>query len=1256
MTLPPAAVPGDTAFLAIPSSMAELIRSKDWAATPLGPIEQWPQSLRTVVSLCLASNFPINILWGPQAIQLYNDGYRVVCGEKHPSALGVDYRACWKSAWPAVGAAFEAASRGTTSFLENQRMFLFRNGYLEETFFTFSTSPIRDESGGIGGLFHPVTETTTTMLSERRTRAVRDLTASLGGAQVREDVFARTIATLAEFAFDLPFVLLYARDARDGVYRRVGHTGLAASGALAPDVLDPAAWPLAQDGPMRTTTGLAALAAGAPCGPYDEAPDAGFAVPVWHTGTSEPVAVLVTAASARLPLNEVYRGFFELVGAAFGAGLGRVMRLEEERERLANMAALDRAKTQFFSNVSHEFRTPLTLMLGPLEEVLDGVELDARPRALLGIAQRNAQRLLKLVNGLLDFTRMEEGRGAAVFAATDLARLTADLASNFRAACERVGLVLDVACPPLGAPVWIDRDSWEKIVLNLLSNAFKFTLEGTIRVSLGQEGASAVLRVADSGVGIPADHVGRVFERFHRVDGQRGRSVEGTGIGLALVREMVALHGGAIEVDSQEGTGTTFTVRLPFGHAHLPAPQVTLAPVALAPSTRAMPFVDEALRWLPDGAAAPAGIPVAGSGTILLADDNADMRAYVERVLQEAGYAVMTVPNGAAALDALRQGPLPDLLLSDVMMPEMDGFALLDAVRADPIASELVVILLSARAGQEARVQGLQAGADDYLVKPFSARELIARVDGAVKLARLRKEAAARENALRLVIATRDSRDALERSQAQVTSLFEQTATGVLQAGLDGHVRRVNARFAAMLGLPESALAGRSLLALVHGDDRAGLEQAFEAMRATNHPVQRDLRFVRSDASAVWATAAFTPVVASATLLAVVLDISDRVEAEQKLLRADRSKDEFLAMLAHELRNPLAPISAAAELMNRVRLDDERLQRTSAVIARQARHMTGLVDDLLDVSRVTRGLVVIEHHLQDVKLVIDHAVEQVRPLIDTQGHTLSIRLCAAPAIVRGDHKRLVQVLSNLLNNAAKYTPPGGRIGIDLEHARGAVTIAVSDSGVGVAPELQPHLFELFAQAARTPDRSQGGLGLGLALARTLVELHGGAIACASAGPGAGSRFTVTLPDAGESGKLTDDGAGTDAPTPVSVLVVDDNVDAADMVAMLLASMGYATMVEYGSQAALDRALAARPDVCILDIGLPDMDGYALARQLRADARTRGALLIALTGYSQSQDREQALAAGFDQHFAKPVDIDKLGAMLARLAPGTHAMT
>jgi signal transduction histidine kinase/DNA-binding response OmpR family regulator len=767
-------------FLTGDDEMTRLIRSKDWAQTPLGQITDWPQSLRTTVSLCLASNFPINIIWGSEHAQIYNDGYRLVCGDAHPVALGQGYDVTWASAWPAIGGPFERARAGETSFLENQRMFLTRNGYLEETFFTFSLSPIRDETGAIGGLFHPVTETTPAMLAERRTRALRDLTASLSGAGDMGEFATRAITTLAAFDYDLPFLLLYELDVDGGVYRLTGRSGIAADTAAGPATLSPEAvepWPIATTAfslQIVESGDVLAVLQDAACGPYEEPPARAFILPIAPTASEQAPAVLIAGASPRLPLDDAYCGFYELLAATLGAALVTVRAREDERRRAEALAAIDRAKTAFFSNVSHEFRTPLTLMLGPIEDVLAG-ELDARHREQLEVAHRNALRLLKLVNALLDFSRIEAGRVQARFEPVDLAELTAHLASNFRSACERAGLDLRVDCEQLPGPIHVDHDMWEKVVLNLISNAFKFTLAGGIEISLRPTATGAELIVRDTGIGIAADELPRVFDRFHRIEGQRGRTHEGTGIGLSLVQELVALHGGTITAESVEGIGTTFRVALHAGTDHLSADNIAAADATASSTTRADSFVGEALRWLPDAVemraqdAAAMLYAIEDRPRVILADDNADMRAYVRRILEEGGYQVEAVENGAAALAAARCVPIPDLVLSDVMMPVMGGFELLATIRADPALEGLIVILLSARAGEEAKNEGLASGADDYLVKPFGTRELRARIDGAIRLGRQRKAAAVRERELHATLATERSRAELLASEQELT-------------------------------------------------------------------------------------------------------------------------------------------------------------------------------------------------------------------------------------------------------------------------------------------------------------------------------------------------------------------------------------------------------------------------------------------------------------------------------------------------------
>ena len=363
----------------------------------------------------------------------------------------------------------------------------------------------------------------------------------------------------------------------------------------------------------------------------------------------------------------------------------------------------------------------------------------------------------------------------------------------------------------------------------------------------------------------------------------------------------------------------------------------------------------------------------------------------------------------------------------------------------------------------------------------------------------------------------------------------------------------------------------------------------------------------------------------------------------------NRQQNEFLAMLAHELRNPLAPISAAAQLLRMPGIDPGRVQQSSEVIARQVKHMTELVDDLLDVSRVTRGLVCLTCRALDIKRVVANAVEQARPAIQARKHALSLRLCPENIFVHGDQTRLIQVIVNLLTNAAKYTQHGGQIVLAVDLCGDSVRVCVSDNGSGIAPVLLPHIFDLFAQGERTPDRAQGGLGLGLALVKSMVALHGGRVEAASGGPGQGSAFSVYLPLLADTAPVLMAGSGpaVAAPAaPMQLVIVDDNLDAAESLAALLAVDGHQVTVFEDGASALREAARLSPQAFILDIGLPDMDGYQLVRKLRAQPETGSALFIALTGYGQAHDKVLAKVAGFDYHFVKPVDWEELAAALA----------
>lgn len=731
--------------------MGELIRQYNWEKSPLGPIARWPQSMRSAVGMVLSSEFPTLTIWGPNRIQLYNDGYAPFCGSKHPKSLGQDFRVCWESVLPIVGEPSEDAFEGRSTYIENQRIFIDRSGLPEEGFFTYSYSPIRDATGQVTGVFCPVTETTQNILNERRTRILRDLSVSAAGAQTGLAALEAIARGLADANYDVPFMLLYLLDQEAAQVRLAASTGLAVDTPYSRAVYSEAEaedpwqlWEVLRTGQPQDIARLEDRWGALAVGPYPEPVRAALVMPLIMPGAVRASGVIIGGVSTRLPLDEAYRAFFSVLATSISREYAAVRAFEQERARAQALAELDRAKTVFFSNVSHEFRTPLTLMLGPLEDELAerAAPLPPARRERLTTAHHNAQRLLKLVNTLLDVARMESGRAQALFVPTDLAAYTRELCGVFRSAIEHAGLTFTVDCPALPELVYVDRDMWEKIVLNLLSNAYKHTLEGSIRVRLSWQKDHVALVVQDTGVGIAQAELPRVFEGFYRLPVVRSRSHEGSGIGLALVRDVVAAHGGSVTVESQLGEGTVFQVSLPTGRAHLPPEQVASTAPSATLSSQVVAYIEEAKLWLPSESDAPPepARPEEGRPHILLVDDNPDMRSYLKRLLQ-AHYMVSAACDGRQAL-ALALKTRPDLVLSDIMMPELDGVDLLRCLRADPCTQTIPIILLSARAGEEAAVEGLDAGADDYLVKPFSARELLARVRTHIELSNLRRERA----------------------------------------------------------------------------------------------------------------------------------------------------------------------------------------------------------------------------------------------------------------------------------------------------------------------------------------------------------------------------------------------------------------------------------------------------------------------------------------------------------------------------------
>jgi signal transduction histidine kinase len=784
------------------SEMAALMRAFDWSTTPLGPVEQWPQALRICAQIVLHSGYPMSICWGPRHVMLYNDAYRPPMGAKHPWALGHSCHEVFPETWGFMGPLHERIlTQGQeTSFLTSQLVSLNRNNYLEECYFAFSYGPIPDDYGHVGGVLGTGLETTERVLEDRRRQVLRDLALRTVGARNEEEVWRVSAETLGEHRLSIPFAFLYEyRPAERQAY--LTGTSVETDETLHPAVircdgenlwrLDPA---LTRDGVVIE---LGNRAAGLSVPNWPERPKEACVVPIRLGEHSEALGFLVLGIHPGRAFDDAYRQFVHRISEQITIGLGSARAYEHERQRADALAELDRAKTAFFSNVSHEFRTPLTLMLGPLEEVLPEASERLRPEhhEQLVAVRRNGLRLLKLVNTLLDFSRIESGRMQASYQPTDLASFTSEIASAFDSAMDNAGLRFSVECQPITEAVYVDRDMWEKVVLNLLSNALKFTFQGEVALTLKFVDRVVELQVRDTGVGIPEENRERVFERFHRIEGTQARTYEGTGIGLALVQELVKLHGGSVRVESAAGQGSTFTVRIPSGKEHLPAERIQAAPSFASTRIRGEAYVEEAQEWLGDEPAVAVNVettssaePKAGAKRelILLADDNADMRQYLIRVLSDR-YEVHAARDGREALEAARQ-LRPALVLSDVMMPHVDGFGLLRAIREDAALAGTPVILLSARAGEESRVEGLQADADDYLIKPFAARELLARVATHVKMANYRREAAEREERLRgeaeLEREKLRARDALEEARTDLAHAARVMSLGSLAASI----------------------------------------------------------------------------------------------------------------------------------------------------------------------------------------------------------------------------------------------------------------------------------------------------------------------------------------------------------------------------------------------------------------------------------------------------------------------------------------
>jgi PAS domain S-box-containing protein len=1215
----------------------------------------------------LTSRQPIWIGWGKELTYLYNDPYKSIIGGKHPWALGLPTATVWREIWDDIRPMLATAMSGDEgTYVERQLLIMERNGYPEETYYTFSYSPIPDDDGSAGGIICANTDDTRAVISERQLALLRDLAAGTADARAWREACEQSIRALCTNLRDLPFALIYIAEPSSKGAVLAGLCGIERGHPAAPEFIGAdasPAWPLSevlrkQD--LHLVFDLEArFGSRFPSGAWKQPPRHAAIVPIPATGDTGRAGALVVGLNPFRLFDDNYRSFLTLAAGQIAASVANAQAYEDERRRAEALAELDRAKTAFFSNVSHEFRTPLTLMLGPIADALaDEPRHLSAHRPTLEVAHRNGLRLLRLVNTLLDFSRVEAGRVQVSYEPVDLAALTADLASNFRSACEKAGLDLVVDCPPLDEPVWVDGEMWEKIVLNLVSNAFKYTLDGRIEVTLRRKEAAAELAVRDTGVGIPAHELPRLFERFYRIEGQGGRTHEGTGIGLALVQELVRLHGGTVGAESAPGRGSTFTVTVPLGRDHLPADRIGASRPVASTALGADAFVEEALRWLPgqrdDLPASDDLLPEAGAlpaeragrlqrCRILVADDNADMRDYVRRLLAGRHH-VETVVDGEAALDAIRVRR-PDLLLSDVMMPRLDGVGLLRAIRNDEALRDLPVILVSARAGEEANVEALSAGADDYLVKPFAARELVARVEGALGIAQIRREAA----------------EVLHESEARFRNMADNAPVMMWVTDQSGACLYLNRLWTEFTGQPMEEGLGFGWTCCVHAEDREAARKAFVAATARREAFRVEYRLRRHDGAYRWAIDAAVPrlsetgefmgfvgsviditerkeveaaleerVAARTRQLAeantrLVAEIEDRGRAEAALRQAEKLAvvGQLTGGVAHDFNNLLTTISGNIELLEReVRSESGRRKLHAA--GRAAERGARLTQQLLAFSR--KQVLVVEHvDLGDIVRVAGEFIER------TLGGTVRLEARLAEDLwpTRADATQIELALLNLATNARDAMPGGGTLTLTTRNERldagngdlapgDYAVLAVSDTGPGMSEAVKAKAFEPFF----TTKELGKGTGLGLSQVYGVARQHGGAARIHSAA-GAGTTVEIWLPrnDAEIAARRAEEPPphiGRRRSRAATILVVDDDADVREVVATTLRGGGY-DVVETDSAAramdALRRPPGAEVEVMLVDFAMPEMNGAEFARkarQVRPAAR-----VVYLTGYADT---------------------------------------
>ncbi|OZJ06458.1 hypothetical protein BZG36_00614 [Bifiguratus adelaidae] len=1349
------------------SEIEKLIASYDWKSHPLGDISKWSPTIKRTIDFMLSQKLPICLFLTTGLYVVYNDSFVEILGNKHPAAFGEKVQDIWPELWEQTKDDYlRVAVRGQVNFHRGKRFLVNRHGYQEELFFYYYIHPVFDGDKIAGAVLNAV-DITEDILQRRRDGCIRDISYLVGHGKSTKDAVQYATKALAKHSNDIPFSLHYLVEKTNetSTLRLTAISGLRTSDPLAPTHTHSSL-------PPSHDTSIASLtdhlnSASTPWDisyavqqkqiqlvelpeQYQQAmtPDGdkvcqAAILPIYDNQKGRLVSVVILGVNPNRRYDAAYKKFHLILATQLWSNISSAQRLEEARRKQEEMAQLQRTKTAFFQSTSHEFKTPITLLLGHIEQ-LKSLKLPLEAEYSLTVARRSALRLLKLVTSLLDFSRFDAHRAKPAFLPTDISAYIIDLASVFRSAFDSANLKYEVDVAPVATMAYLDREMMEKVIYNLISNALKCTVTGKVTVRVREvDNEKVEISVIDTGVGIRKEDIPFLFERFYRVESNLKRSNEGTGIGLALTKEIISVHQGEITVQSVEGEGSAFSIVLPLGKEHLdPSTIVDTADGYTQPYRQrevTEQYFEEILTSLPTLGLSKAQVTndhasengptssVGKAGTIarsplspftpfsqiheygfaiyryvLIADDNADMGEYLQFLLSPF-WKVKVCHNGDEAFEVARKNP-PGLVVADVMMPRLNGLDFVRKIRSDLELCTLPVILISARGDDNSQVEGLEAGADDYMVKPFNSKEIIARVRTHLELGRLRSE--------------------FERlTTLSPVGMFQYDANGKLMFRSKS--------------LTKIADAGSSQIwTTVHPDDISMVRRVWDHSFKVQSREKIEFRYVHRDGKVVWVLAEWGPEYGEdgkfLGIIGAVTDVTERVEAQiQQLNEVQESQvnqELMIDTISHELRNPLNAIynnvdllkstldsrrKSINELVKTYRISDEMVQdlintieldsESVEALESCARHQRIIADDVLNLSKLRHGGVTLNLSLFDPIKVFSDILLVFKAEMDSRDIMFKTEMEWDQGPIYGDSHRLGQIIVNLMSNAIKFTDKCSvrQITFVLRPEPGksktstTMCFAIKDTGIGISKKARANLFRRFSQATNKTEEVYGGSGLGLHICREMVSLMGGDISLESE-EGKGTIFTVRIncEKAGDGGTprselqqlnlvnvlndkdmeptstTSDQVSAKNKMSSMRIIVGEDNPINQRVMQRQLERAGHKVLIAKNGNEAYDLYTKnpSEIDALLLDLEMSGCSGLQATRMIRSyekfgdgeppsdwhfvrskERTGRFVPIIGLTGHARPEYRVEAMRSGMDEYVIKPYEKDRLLDLLDRLS-------